>query len=418
MDLREQHLYQLLGQPVHVEVDRPIGYQHGDTVYPVNYGYIPGLPAGDGEEQDAYILGVSEPVASFDGWVVGAIRRKNDREDKLVVAPEGMLFHQGQIAQAVHFQEQYFDTYVLSLLRKSCGVIPHRQTERGREYLIVYQQHSQCWSLPKGHMEAGETQEQTALRELWEETGLTAQLDTSAAAVIEYTLSPVGRKQVVLFPGKVSGTPRTQPGEIERFRWVTGKDLAQYLHPDTMQAIQGCLAALDRQAPMIYTGHYDSPLGGITLASDGQSLTGLWFDGQKHFPQGLFSASREPELPVFRQTSAWLDCYFSGSAPDFTPPLSVHSTPFRERVWEILLTIPYGQTMTYGQIAALLAREQGKKMSAQAVGGAVGHNPISLIIPCHRVVGRDGSLTGYAGGLDIKAQLLGMESMLTFRQEK
>ena len=109
MDTREQIIQSLMGQLVHVEVDRPIGYVHGDIVYPVNYGYIPGVIAEDGEEQDAYILGVTEPLAVFDGRVVGAIRRRDDSEDKLIVAPDGMMFHQAEIAEAVHFQEQYFD---------------------------------------------------------------------------------------------------------------------------------------------------------------------------------------------------------------------------------------------------------------------------------------------------------------------
>jgi inorganic pyrophosphatase len=112
MDTRKQQMMALLGSLVHVEVDRPIGYQHGDLRYPVNYGYIPGRMAGDGEEQDAYILGVSEPVAEFDGVVIGAIHRLNECEDKLVVAPVGSKYHQGQIAEAVHFQEQYFDTCI------------------------------------------------------------------------------------------------------------------------------------------------------------------------------------------------------------------------------------------------------------------------------------------------------------------
>ena len=113
MNAREKMIYQLLGQMVHVEVDRPIGHVHKDMVYPINYGYLPGIIAGDGEEQDAYILGVPHPVSSFDGRVVGAIRRKNDCEDKLVVAPDGMVFHQGQIAEAVRFQEQYFHSEVI-----------------------------------------------------------------------------------------------------------------------------------------------------------------------------------------------------------------------------------------------------------------------------------------------------------------
>lgn len=161
---------------------------------------------------------------------------------------------------------------------------------------------------------------------------------------------------------------------------------------------------------MNYTTHYDSPLGGITLASDGKALTGLWFDGQKYFGSTL-SADHEPEnLPVFEQTRKWLEIYFSGKAPSFTPPLNVRATTFRKAVWDILLTISFGQTMTYGEIAHKIAAQKGlAHMSAQAVGGAVGHNPISLIIPCHRIVGADGSLTGYAGGTDKKLWLLSME---------
>ena len=197
MDPRDKFIQQFLGTTVHVEVDRPIGYRHGEILYPVNYGFLPGITGGDSEEQDAYILGVDEPLSSFDGRVIGAIRRMNDCEDKLIVAPEGIVLHQGQIAQAVSFQERFFDSRVISLLRKSCGVIPYRTMNGKTEVLIVYQQFSQCWSLPKGHMEAGETEAETALRELWEETGLTARLDSSRAAIIEYPISPIARKQVV-----------------------------------------------------------------------------------------------------------------------------------------------------------------------------------------------------------------------------
>ena len=161
---------------------------------------------------------------------------------------------------------------------------------------------------------------------------------------------------------------------------------------------------------MNYIHHYTSPLGEITIASDCEALTGLWFDGQKYFPHNLTSESTEADLPIFNQTVKWLDIYFRGKEPDFTPPLSTQTTPFRKAVYDILLTIPYGQTMTYGEIAHILAeRKSIKHMSAQAVGGAVGHNPISIIIPCHRVVGADGSLTGYAGGLDKKIALLKLE---------
>lgn len=161
---------------------------------------------------------------------------------------------------------------------------------------------------------------------------------------------------------------------------------------------------------MTYTYHYDSPLGGITLSSNGTALTGLWFDGQKYFGDTLEEKYEEISLPIFEQSARWLNIYFSGKAPDFTPPLSMQTTPFRKAVWEVMLTIPFGKTMTYGEIAKRIAQQRGlSKMSAQAVGGAVGHNSISLIIPCHRVVGTNGSLTGYAGGIEKKVQLLTLE---------
>ena len=161
---------------------------------------------------------------------------------------------------------------------------------------------------------------------------------------------------------------------------------------------------------MVYTYHYQSPLGGITLSSNGTELTGLWFDGQKYFGDTLPKEYEEKTLPVFEQSVRWLDIYFSGKAPDFTPPLCMLTTPFRKAVWKIMLTIPFGETMTYGEIANSIAKQKGLfKMSAQAVGGAVGHNSISLIIPCHRVVGTNGSLTGYAGGIEKKVQLLKLE---------
>lgn len=161
---------------------------------------------------------------------------------------------------------------------------------------------------------------------------------------------------------------------------------------------------------MEYIHRYLSPLGGITEASDGSRLIGLWFDGQKYFAYTLGPDREEGELPVFEQTDRWLDMYFGGREPDFTPPLGINTTEFRKEVWEILLQIPYGHTMSYGGIAERIAGQRGTgKISARAVGGAVGHNPVSLIIPCHRVVGTNGSLTGYAGGIDRKAKLLSLE---------
>ena len=161
---------------------------------------------------------------------------------------------------------------------------------------------------------------------------------------------------------------------------------------------------------MEYTHHYDSPLGGITMTSDGTALTGLRFDGQKHSGCALSAGQADLCLPVFVETDRWLDLYFSGRAPDFTPALRLKATPFREAVWKTILRIPYGRTMTYGQVAEKAAEELGiPRVSARAVGGAAGHNAVLLIIPCHRVVGTDGSLTGYAGGMDKKEKLLRME---------
>jgi methylated-DNA-[protein]-cysteine S-methyltransferase len=164
---------------------------------------------------------------------------------------------------------------------------------------------------------------------------------------------------------------------------------------------------------IVYTSHYDSPLGGITLAGDGKALIGLWFDGQKYFADAIGDeAHSEASLQVFEEATKWLDIYFSGKDPGFTPPLSMKTTSFRRAVWEIMLTIPYGETMTYGEIAERIAKQKGlTRMSAQAVGGAVGHNSISLIIPCHRVVGTNGSLTGYAGGIEKKIWLLTHEGI-------
>ena len=161
---------------------------------------------------------------------------------------------------------------------------------------------------------------------------------------------------------------------------------------------------------MVYTAGYASPLGGITLACDERAIVGLWFDGQRYFGRTLPERTEHKEQSLHQQAKKWLDLYFSGRKPDFLPPLSYGNTPFRRAVSDIMLSIPYGQTMTYGEIAAILARQRGiEKMSAQAVGGAVGHNPISLMIPCHRVVGTGGSLTGYGGGIERKKKLLLLE---------
>ena len=161
---------------------------------------------------------------------------------------------------------------------------------------------------------------------------------------------------------------------------------------------------------MIFIQHYDSPLGAILLAADETGLTGLWFDGQKFFARDLPAERMEQNTPALSEVKRWLDIYFTGKEPDFMPPLHPIGSAFRRSVWDILLRIPYGQTTTYGEIARQLAEKQGRpRIAAQAVGGAVGHNKISIIIPCHRVGGTNGSLTGYAGGIDKKVKLLEWE---------
>lgn len=161
---------------------------------------------------------------------------------------------------------------------------------------------------------------------------------------------------------------------------------------------------------MQYTTKYQTPLGSVLLAADEIGLTGLWFDGARYYAAGLDPQQKEKEVSVFEMTRRWLALYFSGQKPDHLPPVHLIGSPFQRRVWEIMSGIPYGQTMTYKELAARIAKERGiPRMSAQAVGGAVAHNPISIILPCHRMVGSNGSLTGYAGGIPRKVELLRLE---------
>ena len=153
-----------------------------------------------------------------------------------------------------------------------------------------------------------------------------------------------------------------------------------------------------------------TPLGEVRLRSDGKSLTGLWFVGQVNDAKEHSDIEIKDDLPIFGQVETWLESYFSGKQTPITFPLQPKGTIFQERVWKILQKIPYGETMTYGEIAQRIAKEKGvATYSAQAVGQAVGKNPISILIPCHRVLGKNGALTGYAGGVHRKEQLLRIE---------
>jgi methylated-DNA-[protein]-cysteine S-methyltransferase len=163
---------------------------------------------------------------------------------------------------------------------------------------------------------------------------------------------------------------------------------------------------------MTHYAHYHFPIGSLTAAANDDALIGLWFDGQKYFPADTEAWAFSPDYPVLAQLRVWLDGYFRGENRTFPGKLSPKGSEFRQEVWQILLRIPYGQTTNYGAIARQLATEHGKPQSARAIGGAVGHNPISLIIPCHRVLGASGALTGYAGGIDKKKALLKLEGFL------
>lgn len=161
-----------------------------------------------------------------------------------------------------------------------------------------------------------------------------------------------------------------------------------------------------------YTATFQSPIGRILLEADEMGITGLWFDKRKLSEETESSEESEQCLSFFEPVKRWLTVYFTGKEPDFVPPIHLNGTAFQRDVWDILLQIPYGKTMTYGEVAGVVAGKRGiARMSAQAVGGAVGSNPISIIVPCHRVVGANGSLTGYAGGIQRKAELLTLEGV-------
>lgn len=163
----------------------------------------------------------------------------------------------------------------------------------------------------------------------------------------------------------------------------------------------------------IYTHNYQSPLGEIVIASDDTAITGLWLVGQRHFDIEVEGCITDKDLPIFDEVSRWLDIYFTGNNPGEIPAVRMNGTPFQLEVWQILQAVPYGKLITYREIAELIAKKRGiTKMSACAVGNAVGRNPVSILVPCHRVVGSSGKMTGYAGGIERKVKLLKLENAL------
>ncbi len=215
---------QFLGRHLTIVIDRPLGSthpEHPDLKYRLNYGFVPGIPAPDNEPLDAYIYGVNKPVRRFTGTVIAAIHRRDDEEDKLVVAPSGMVVYEPMIEEAVHFAEQYFDTRIICIYEKSCGAIVYRVNPAGTiEYLILHQYRSGTWSVPKGHIAAGETEQETARREIREETGLNVELINGFRKELTYTVSAKASKNVVIFLAEANGDLTLGENEISEAIWA------------------------------------------------------------------------------------------------------------------------------------------------------------------------------------------------------
>lgn len=248
---RKVQVRSYLGKTVRVEIDRPIGYVHHkeayDLHYPINYGYIPGVLGGDGEELDVYVLGIDTPVSECTVRVIGIAHRENDVEDKLVAAPEGMVFDQAQIAKAIHFQEQYYKTTVESLFEKSCGAILFKREKGNIFLLLLHETRSRFWSFPKGHMEEDETEEQTAVREVLEETGLQVELLPDFRESVEYSIGVNKRKQAVFFLAEIQKDPILCEGEIESYRWVSLAEVYAMLHGEYAVLLEQLAEWFNRQ---------------------------------------------------------------------------------------------------------------------------------------------------------------------------
>lgn len=243
--LRKALVKSYLGKTVDIKIDRPIGYVHQkekySLTYPINYGYIEGVLGGDGEELDVYLLGVDKPVTEYCAKIIGIVHRENDVEDKLIAAPVGMIFNQSQIAEAIYFQEQYYKTYVEAIYQKSCGVVVFRTQSGKREYLCLLQNLSGTYSVPKGHIEAFETEKDCALRELFEETGIKAELIDGFKTEINYTFhtkSGDKHKTVVLFLAEYNGELDIDHNEISSYLWLDPEKAKQTLP-------KGCSKVID-----------------------------------------------------------------------------------------------------------------------------------------------------------------------------
>lgn len=231
--LRDAAGWSYLGKTITATVDRPVGFIHNSGVhsltYPLNYGFLPGVPGGDGEDLDVYILGVSRPLTTFTGKVVGIVHRRDDTEDKLVAAPENLNPNQVQIAEAVHFAEQFYDSWIEPLYHKSCGAVIYRKHSGRVELLLLRQRVSNSWSFPKGHMESGESERQTALREIREETGLQVTLQKNFRMEMHNAVPPRFNKIVILFLAEAQESPTISDEEIAACRWVSFEEARKLL---------------------------------------------------------------------------------------------------------------------------------------------------------------------------------------------
>lgn len=245
---RRPSLVHLLGKSVHIVIDRPIGSahpKHPELFYPINYGFIPEIQGGDGEPQDVYLMGVDTPIENTDAVIIGIIRRLNDREDKLVAAPAGMQFHQAEIADAVWFQERFFRTRIIPLYHRSCGAILYRRDRDRISFLLLFQRGSHTWSFPKGHMEPGESEEVTALREVKEEVGFAIQLIPGFRVEATYPIG-TGQKTVVLFLAEAPRLPIQCSSEVLTSRWVSPEEAERLLHPSYCTALHNAESTLKR----------------------------------------------------------------------------------------------------------------------------------------------------------------------------
>ncbi len=224
MEERKALVNSYLGKMVNIKIDRPIGYVHKREnyalTYPINYGYIPEVFGGDGEELDVYLLGVDKPVTDYVAKIIGIVYRMNDVEDKLIAAPEGVCFNQAEIAQYIHFQEQYYETYIDAIYQKSCGAIIYRQINDKTEYLCILQKRSGLYSVPKGHSEAFETERQSAKREIYEEVGIKAEFKPNFKMEIQYDVPDNKQKTVVLFLCEHKVGIKIDCNEIKEYKWV------------------------------------------------------------------------------------------------------------------------------------------------------------------------------------------------------